>query len=57
MCSNAVFTVVVPAPEDPVTTTIGFCLDMMRLFSVLQGYERRSEFLVAGDESSICNNK
>ena len=57
MCSNAVFTVVVPAPEDPVTTTIGFCLDMMRLFSVLLGYERRSDFLVTGDESSICNNK
>jgi hypothetical protein len=57
MCSNAVFTVVVPAPEDPVTTTIGFCLDMMRLLSVLLVYERRSDFLSADAESSICNNK
>ena len=29
MCSKARFTVVVPAPDEPVTATTGCCLDML----------------------------
>jgi hypothetical protein len=39
MCSKAVLTVVVPAPDEPVTATTGCCLDMsLRIPVVISSY-------------------
>jgi hypothetical protein len=52
MCSNARFTKVVPAPDEPVTTTTGFFFDIC--FSVDTDVDNLGEsFFASADYTSI----